>query len=46
MLASDAATGVYHPEGSGTKMLIAFMIAMGIVMGLVFATRVAKEWSR
>jgi hypothetical protein len=33
-------------EGSLTRMLIVLMIALGLLMGLVFVTQVAKEWSR
>jgi len=34
------------PEGSLTRVIIAMMIAMGLLMGLVFVMRVPREWSR
>jgi hypothetical protein len=34
------------PEGDITKIIMAVMISMGLLMGLVFATKVMKEWSR
>lgn len=44
--ATTAAGEVYRPEGTATLMIVAFMVAMGLVMGLVFTTKIAKEWSR
>lgn len=41
-----AAATTFHAEGTATMLLIAFMVAMGLVMGLVFTTQIAKEWSR
>lgn len=46
MASEVAAATEYRPEGTGTLMLVAFMVAIGLVMGLVFTTKIAKEWSR
>jgi hypothetical protein len=45
-IASVPAAAEFVAEGSLTRMLIVLMIALGLLMGLVFVTQVAKEWSR
>jgi hypothetical protein len=46
-IASEAdLTGAFVAEGNLTRMLIVLMVALGLLMGLVFLTQVAKEWSR
>jgi len=44
--AETATTSAFHAEGTATLLLVAFMVAMGLLMGLVAATQIAKEWSR
>lgn len=46
-LASETtAATAFVPEGSATMLIITLMVTMGLVMGLVFSTQIAKEWSR
>ncbi|MBX3323293.1 MAG: hypothetical protein KF757_09915 [Phycisphaeraceae bacterium] len=41
-----AAAEIARPEGDVTKIIMTVMIAMGLLMGLVLTTKIAKEWSR
>ena len=36
----------FVPEGGVTMAVIALLVAIGFLIGLVFLTQVAKEWSR
>ncbi len=46
-IASESgAAGIFIAEGELTRMLIVLMVAIGLLVGLVFLSQVAKEWSR
>ncbi len=41
-----AGASSFVAEGEMTKVVVALMVAIGLTMGLVYATQALKEWSR
>lgn len=46
MGSKTAGVTAFVPEGKLTMVVIAVMIAIGLTMGLVYASQAMKEWSR